>query len=117
MLTNSNYNLFLEYAKKVPREQIIGGFDPEGNFYLYKHEVKLISKTYKIFYINTLQKDLQVGPKKEYNFTPRIDPYSDKLAMNFRRKMLDDSERIGPDHSPRHKFTKTKKRRKSRNRL
>lgn len=54
MLSNSNYRLFIEYAKKVPRDQIIGSFDQDGNFFLYNQEQKLIQKTYKIFYINTL---------------------------------------------------------------
>jgi len=54
MITKENYELFQEYVKNVPKDQIIGTHDTDSNLQLFFHEVELISKTYKIFYINML---------------------------------------------------------------
>ena len=54
MISHENYQLFVEYAKNVPKDQIIGSHDSDGNLQFFYHEVELISKTYKIFYISML---------------------------------------------------------------
>ena len=94
MLSMANYKLFVEYAKTVPKQQIIGAFDQNGNFSLYPQEEHLISQTYKLFYCNTLRNDLQAGKEEKFSFAPTINSNSEKLAGSYRRKIQLDSCRI-----------------------
>jgi hypothetical protein len=47
------------------------------------------------------------GKPEIYKFKPKINNRSKKIAVNFRKKMLDKQENLGPDKSKKHKFIKS----------
>ena len=72
-----------------------GGFDKENNYIITFDKEKLINKDFKIFYINYSNttalsaKKLSQQKHKEPDptFKPTINPNSEKLCNEFRRKI------------------------------
>jgi hypothetical protein len=84
-----------ELEAKIVRQMKYGGLDGENNYIITYEKERLISKDFKIFYINysnsssTSAKKISLQKHKEENLTfkPTINPNSEKLCNEYRRKI------------------------------
>jgi hypothetical protein len=83
-----------ELENKIIRHSKFGGFDVNGNFLVGFDKAGHINKEFKLFYINFMESDI-VKTKKQAqaiensSFKPTINPYSEKICNEFRRRYHD----------------------------
>lgn len=86
-----------EIEKKVTTPTKYGGYDAEDNFILTYEKAKLVNRDFNIFYVNFMNsKILSAGKqtkdkaqtKAEPAFRPSINPHSNRLYTEYRKKVL-----------------------------
>jgi hypothetical protein len=94
-------NIGKELVSKIQSHSKYGGLDKEGNFIIPFDKEKLINKDFKIFYINysnttafTAKKiNQQKFKEPDPTFKPTINPNSEKLCSDYRRKIIPETSK------------------------
>lgn len=101
-IQNLIQKLNLDLTSRIVHNKKYGGLDAENNFIITFNHAKLIVKDYNMFSYNYTQSFYNKKPIKDetLTFKPTINPKSQKLYTDFRRKIVSSNDEVEDQNFP-----------------